>query len=81
MTIQLPRDLESSVQAAVRSGQFASVDDAMVAAVRLLLGELNGKRVFNPSDSASNVDPVLGLHERRRRAHGPNRRRCVPATG
>ena len=40
MTIQLPDYLESSVQAAVQSGRFASIDDAMAEAVRLLLREL-----------------------------------------
>ena len=29
MTIHLPPDIERSIQAAVHSGQFASVDDAM----------------------------------------------------
>jgi hypothetical protein len=36
MTIHLPNDLEASIQAAVRSGRFASVDDAMAEAARLL---------------------------------------------
>ena len=40
MTITLPNELESSIQAAVRSGRFASVDDAMAEAARLLLREL-----------------------------------------
>jgi Arc/MetJ-type ribon-helix-helix transcriptional regulator len=60
MTIQLPHDLESSVQAAVCSGQFASVDDAMATAVRLLLRELNGKSVSKASNAESDDDPVLG---------------------
>ena len=37
MTIHLPTDLESSIQAVVHTGRFASVDDAMAAAARLLL--------------------------------------------
>jgi Arc/MetJ-type ribon-helix-helix transcriptional regulator len=41
MIIQLPNDLESSVQAAVHNGRFASVDDAMAEAFRLLLRELD----------------------------------------
>jgi Arc/MetJ-type ribon-helix-helix transcriptional regulator len=40
MTIHLPSDLESSIQSAVLSGQFASVDDAMAEAARLLIREL-----------------------------------------
>ena len=40
MTIRLPKDLESRVEAAVESGQFASIDDAMAEAARLLLREI-----------------------------------------
>jgi Arc/MetJ-type ribon-helix-helix transcriptional regulator len=41
MTIHLPHDLESSIQAAVHNGRFATVDEAMAAAARLLLREIN----------------------------------------
>jgi len=34
MTIHLPPEIESSIQAAVHSGDFASVDDALAAAWR-----------------------------------------------
>ncbi len=37
MTIHLPQDLESWLRAEVSSGNFASLDDAMAEAVRLLL--------------------------------------------
>jgi len=37
MTIDLPEILERSILEAVHSGQFASVDDAMAEAARLLL--------------------------------------------
>ena len=37
MVINLPDELESSILAEVRSGHFASVDDAMAEAARLLL--------------------------------------------
>jgi Arc/MetJ-type ribon-helix-helix transcriptional regulator len=40
MTIHLPENLESSILEAVHSGQFASVDDAMAEAARLLLDRL-----------------------------------------
>ncbi|MFI5458812.1 MAG: type II toxin-antitoxin system ParD family antitoxin [Isosphaerales bacterium] len=56
MTIQLPNDLESLVQTAVHSGRFASVDDAMAEAVRLLLRELT-RGQQTASDAA---DPGLG---------------------
>lgn len=37
MRIHLPLDLERSIEAVVKSGRFASVDDAMAEAARLLL--------------------------------------------
>jgi Arc/MetJ-type ribon-helix-helix transcriptional regulator len=37
MNIQLPNDLERSIGAEVASGHFASVDEAMAEAARLLL--------------------------------------------
>jgi Arc/MetJ-type ribon-helix-helix transcriptional regulator len=40
MTIHLPENLESSIREAVHSGQFASMDEAMAEAARLLLDRL-----------------------------------------
>lgn len=40
MTIHLPPHIESSIQAAVHSGHFASMDDAMTEAAALLLQRL-----------------------------------------
>jgi len=37
MTIYLPKEVESSIRKAVQSGQFASIDEAMTKAARLLL--------------------------------------------
>jgi Arc/MetJ-type ribon-helix-helix transcriptional regulator len=37
MTIHLPKELETSVLSLVQGGRFASVDDAMSEAARLLL--------------------------------------------
>ena len=63
MTIHLPTELESSIQAAVHNGRFASVDDAMAEAARLLLRELGkapqARTLVNGSDAAP--DPILGL--------------------
>jgi Arc/MetJ-type ribon-helix-helix transcriptional regulator len=63
MTIHLPNDLESRVQAAVHSGRFASLDDAMAAAARLLLRELAQGQQGMPPTSTSDcaTDPILGL--------------------
>ena len=40
MTIQLPQEVELSIEAAVHRGRFRSVNDAMDKAARLLLREL-----------------------------------------
>ena len=40
MIIHLPKDIESSIVAAVHSGLFASVDEAMDQAARLLLRDM-----------------------------------------
>ena len=40
MTIHLPNDVERSLEAMVRSGRLASVDEAMTKAAHLLLQEL-----------------------------------------
>ena len=44
MTIHLPAELETSIEAAVDSGRFASVDDAMSEAARLLLRTIKQER-------------------------------------
>jgi Arc/MetJ-type ribon-helix-helix transcriptional regulator len=41
MTIHLPENLETPIRAAVESGRFASIDDAMAEAARLLVREIN----------------------------------------
>lgn len=40
MTIHLPPEIENSIQAAVHSGHFASVDAAMTKAASMLLQQL-----------------------------------------
>ena len=59
MTIQLPKELESSIRAWVQSGRFASLDDAMTQAARLLLRELSHSPAATTSDATP--DPILGL--------------------
>ncbi len=56
MTIHLPKELETSLQDAVHGGHFASLDDAMAAAARLLLRDLKHR----PQPPAANPDPLLG---------------------
>jgi Arc/MetJ-type ribon-helix-helix transcriptional regulator len=54
MTVHLPDDLERRVRAAVDRGRFASVDDAMAEAARLLLRELErGQPQAELADDAS----------------------------
>jgi Arc/MetJ-type ribon-helix-helix transcriptional regulator len=65
MTIHLPKELESSIEAVVHSGYFTSVDEAMAEAARLLLRSY--KRPVPTADAATSPDPVLGsigsMHE------------------
>jgi Arc/MetJ-type ribon-helix-helix transcriptional regulator len=68
MTIILPDDLESRLQAAVHSGRFASVDAAIVEAARLLFRELDRgqqEQVKTPRQATEpGIDPLLGsMHE------------------
>jgi Arc/MetJ-type ribon-helix-helix transcriptional regulator len=61
MTIHLPPDIESSIQAAVHSGHFASVDDAMTEAARLLLQKLKqNPQAAMPIDREIKPDRLLG---------------------
>lgn len=63
MTIHLPNELERSIQEVVENGRFASVDDAMAEAARLLLRELSQGAPARPTSEASEapLDPILGL--------------------
>ena len=61
MTVHLPDDLESSIQAAVESGRFASVDDAMAEAARLLLRTITQESKPSPTKTAAPSDPLLGI--------------------
>ena len=60
MTIHLPYDLETSIQTAVRNGRFASVDDAMAEAARLLLREIGERQ---PQCNAAGVGSIGAMRE------------------
>lgn len=60
MKIHIPKDLESSIQAAVHSGHFTSLDAAMTEAARLLLREL-GREPAPIHDGELTPDPLWGL--------------------
>jgi Arc/MetJ-type ribon-helix-helix transcriptional regulator len=57
MTIHLPPHIENAIQAAVQSGRFASLDEAMTRAATLLLHEI-GKEQATPA-AASHADAAL----------------------
>jgi Arc/MetJ-type ribon-helix-helix transcriptional regulator len=60
MPIYLPHELEISLRAAVDSGRFASVNEAMKEATRLLLRELRLDQPPLPPTDDSHADSVLG---------------------
>jgi Arc/MetJ-type ribon-helix-helix transcriptional regulator len=49
MTIHLPHEVENGVLAAVHSGHFASVDDAMTEAASMLIQRLKNEQIHAPS--------------------------------
>jgi Arc/MetJ-type ribon-helix-helix transcriptional regulator len=55
MTIHLPPHIESSIQAAVHSGRFASLDEAMTEAASLLVQRLNQEQA-QATAAASHTD-------------------------
>jgi Arc/MetJ-type ribon-helix-helix transcriptional regulator len=55
MTIHLPKELERSVRSLVRDGRFASVDDALAEATRLLLRQ-------QPSDKKPLTEEEFDQH-------------------
>ena len=55
MTIHLPKELESNLLAAVHSGRYASLDDAMTEAARLLIRQITQDEP-RPTTAASPTD-------------------------
>ena len=62
MTIIVPAEVETSIHAAVLSGHFASVDDAMTEAARLLLQQLQ-QRQAAPRQSADGQEKGAPAHK------------------
>src|SRR3954451_23164875 len=58
MTIQLPENLESPILAAVHSGRYASIDDAMAEAASLLVQRLRQEQAQAKPPAASQHDAV-----------------------
>jgi Arc/MetJ-type ribon-helix-helix transcriptional regulator len=78
MTIHLPSDLETSLRAEVSSGHFASLDDAMAEAVRLLLRDRTQRQpeaspntglgsIGAMRDAADELDEIVADAYRKRR--------------
>jgi Arc/MetJ-type ribon-helix-helix transcriptional regulator len=61
MTIHLPPHIENSIQAAVHSGRFKSVDDAMTRAATLLLQELDQEQA-QQSAATSGHGSIGAMH-------------------
>jgi Arc/MetJ-type ribon-helix-helix transcriptional regulator len=59
MTINLPEDLERFIRAEVHSGHFASEEQAIAEAVRLLQRQLSKPATIKPA-ATTTIDPVLG---------------------
>ncbi|MGO9598190.1 MAG: hypothetical protein ACLP7Q_09385 [Isosphaeraceae bacterium] len=62
MTINLPQNLEAPILAAVHSGRYGSLDDAMVAAALLLVQQLEQEQT-ETSEPEPNL-PEAGLAHR-----------------
>jgi Arc/MetJ-type ribon-helix-helix transcriptional regulator len=60
MTIQLPKDLESSVRAEVLSGHFATEDDLVAAAVRAYLRQRPQGQV---ASTATGFGSIGAMHD------------------
>jgi Arc/MetJ-type ribon-helix-helix transcriptional regulator len=56
MTIHLPENLESPILAAVHSGRYASLDDAMAEAASMLVQRLRQEQ----AQAQPPADPLLG---------------------
>ena len=58
MTIHLPENLESPILAAIHSGRYASLDDAMVEAASLLVQRLKQEQAQAQQPAASQPDAI-----------------------
>jgi Arc/MetJ-type ribon-helix-helix transcriptional regulator len=63
MTIIVPPEVETSINAAVQSGYFASVDDAMTEAARLLLQQLHQRQASSQQPATASDQPSPTAHK------------------
>jgi Arc/MetJ-type ribon-helix-helix transcriptional regulator len=61
MTIHIPPSLENPILAAVQSGRYASLDDAMTEAAAMLVERLKHEQTqAKPASTGELPDPLLG---------------------
>jgi Arc/MetJ-type ribon-helix-helix transcriptional regulator len=83
MTIHLPPDIENSIQAAIRSGHFASIDDAMTEAAALLLQRIKQIQpsAASPVEAAPKHKPIWEVAAELRRTVPPEEWAKLPVDG
>jgi hypothetical protein len=62
MTINLSKDMEDSVRAAVKSGRFSCIDDAVAAAWQVFSQSLNQSQAC-PQEPAASDEPSAQCHK------------------
>jgi len=63
MTIRVSQEVENSINAAVQSGRFTSVDDAMDKAARLLLRQLEQEAQEQKMSEANATPPAQAAYK------------------
>ncbi len=85
MTIHLPPELESSIQAAVHSGHFTSVDAAMTEAASMLLQRLKQTQATTPVAQQAGADvaykPIWEVAAELRKSVPPEEWAKLPVDG
>jgi Arc/MetJ-type ribon-helix-helix transcriptional regulator len=66
MTVHLPPDIESSIRAAIHSGRYASVDDAITEAATLLLQHLEQEQAEAASQPELTPEEIADQELQRR---------------
>ncbi len=86
MNIHLPENLESSILAAVHSGRYASLDDAMAEAVALLVLRLRQEQTQTKQSAASEAavagrKPIWEVADELRKSIPPEEWAKLPVDG
>ena len=87
MTIHLPPSLETPILAAVHSGRYASLDDAMADAASMLIERLEHEQaaakppVTNPADEVPAYKPIWEVVDDLRKSIPPEEFAKLPKDG